>query len=133
MELENVELKTNEPFLGEDERCRPVVNNETGWVFASSREAGEAINRCRHSIHRALNGITKKCGQYTWRYLEEAEYKKVKYIPRTESQKRVNDHLKNVKKRQKWAEYRLERDFKDGISGRRGIGWYLREYDRLHK
>lgn len=42
---------------------------ETGEIFNSAAEAGEAVNRNKWNISAACAGIQKTCGGYHWQYI----------------------------------------------------------------
>jgi hypothetical protein len=48
---------------------KPVINMDTGEVFASRRIAAEKYNRTPEAIGMAINGGCKTCAGYKWRYV----------------------------------------------------------------
>lgn len=52
-------------------QMKPVICIETGELFNGAVEAGEKMNICHKHICDVCKGRRKKCGGYTWKYIED--------------------------------------------------------------
>lgn len=76
----NLKWRTHIQNTRNQDRCRRVLNEDTGDVFSSLAEAGDwlvamklskNLNSAKASLCACVNGKTNSCGKFRWRYLDD--------------------------------------------------------------